>query len=209
MPSMPFAPQISVWLVQAALLQDTIVAKTMPAERSLFDYTSGTLQIIVLLLAVVVLAAMAFMLVALKRGLESLKTTVEKLYADVRPLMAQASEVAVDAREVVAMLRTDVERVTNAAGALSNQMLDVAAATERRMDDVNAVLDVVQGELEETVLSTTAALRGMRLGGRAIAGMMGRSGRKKKKARRESHAAEGEMPRLRDRHSRRQRDAGD
>ena len=178
---MTIAPQLTVWLLQAATLPDTIVAKTMPAQRSWFDYTSGTLQLIVLILAVVVLAALAIMLVSLKRGLDSLKTTLEKFYADSKPIITQASQVATDAREVVAMLRTDVERISHAAEEVSEQLLDIAAVTERRMDDVNAVLDVVQGELEEMVLSTTAALRGVRLGGRAIAGVLG--GRKKKRPR--------------------------
>ena len=196
---MTFAPQITVWLLQAATLPDTIVAKTMPAQRSWFDYTSGTLELIVLALAVVVLVALAVTLISLKRGLDSLKGTVEKLYSDSRPIIAQASLVATDAREVVAMLRTDVERVTHAAEEVSEQLLDIAAATERRMDNVNAVLDVVQGELEETVLSTTAALRGVRLGGRAIAGVL-RTG-KKKRSRRE-HYDDDEAPRLRDERSR-------
>ncbi|MEP6764139.1 MAG: hypothetical protein ABJB66_07505 [Gemmatimonadaceae bacterium] len=186
---MTFAPQITVWLLQAATLPDTIVAKTMPAQRSWFDYTSGTLQLIVLILAVVVLAALAIMLVSLKRGLDSLKTTVEKLYADSKPIVQQAGHVAADAREVMAMLRTDVERISSAAEEVSAQMLDIAATTERRMDDINAVIDVVQGELEETVLSTTAALRGVRLGGRAIAGALGR---KKKKGLRRARADDEE-----------------
>jgi hypothetical protein len=210
MTPMPFAPQLSVWLLQAAAFPDTIVAKTMPAERSLFDYTSGTLQLVVLVLAVVVLGAMVFMLIALKRGLDSLKTTVEKFYVDARPIIAQASHVAGDAREVVAMLKTDVERVTHAAGAISDQLLDVADAAERRMDDIRAVLDVVQGELEETVLSTTATLRGVRMGGRAVASALRKSGRaKSRRDEYESRETTREAPRLRDRQSRHQRNAGD
>lgn len=166
---MSIAYPISGWLLQASAVRDTVV--TISA-RSWLDYTNGTLQLIVLVLAVVVLGATAYMLIALKKGLDTLKTTVEKLADESRPIMQQASLVATDAREVVAMLRTDVERVTFAAGELSEQLLDVAATTERRMDDINAVIDVVQGELEETVLSTTAALRGVRMGGRAIAGAM-------------------------------------
>lgn len=164
---MSFAPFVSSWLLQAGTVRDTIV--TIPA-RSWLDYTNGTLQLIVLVLAVVVLGATAFMVLSIKKGFDALKVTVDKLVDESRPIVQQASLVATDAREVVAMLRTDVERVTFAAGELSEQLLDVAATTERRMDDINAVIDVVQGELEETVLSTAAALRGVRLGGRAIAG---------------------------------------
>lgn len=166
---------ITSWLLQAGTVRDTIV--TIPA-RSWLDYTNGTLQLIVLVLAVFVLGATAFMLMSMKRGFDALKGTVEKLVDESRPIVQQASLVATDAREVVAMLRTDVERVTFAAGEVSEQLLDIAASTERRMDDINAVIDVVQGELEETVLSTAATLRGVRLGGRAIAGAIG-SRRKK------------------------------
>lgn len=170
---MSFAPQLSSWLLQAAVLPDTLPVKVIRGETTWFDITSGTLQLIVLVLAVFVLAALAWMLLALKKGIDSLKGTVEKLADESRPLLKQANLIAGDAREVVAMLRTDAERITNAVGALSEQLLDVAAVTERRMDNINAVIDVVQEELEETVLATAASLRGVRVGGRAIASALG------------------------------------
>lgn len=166
---MSIAYPITSWLLQAGTVRDTIV--TIPA-RSWLDYTNGTLQLIVLVLAVIVLGATAYVMITLKKAIDALKGTVEKLAEDARPIIKQTSLVATDAREVVAMIRTDVERVTFAAGEVSDQLLDIAASTERRMDDINAVIDVVQGELEETVLSTAATLRGVRLGGRAVAGAM-------------------------------------
>ena len=175
---MSLAPQLSLWLLQAAQLPDTLPVKVIRGETTWYDITSGTLQLVVLVLAVFVLGALAWMLISLKKGLDSLKGTVDKLYTDTKPIIAQVNHVAGDAREVVAMLRTDVERITNAAGELSEQLLDVAAVTERRMDDINAVIDVVQGELEETVLSTAATLRGVRVGSRAVAGAL--SPRRKK-----------------------------
>lgn len=172
---MSLVSYISVSLLQATAVRDTIV--TVPV-RSWLDYTNGTLQLIVLVLSIVVLGALAYMLLALKKGLDALKGTVDKLYVDAKPIVQQASQVTADAREVVAMIRTDVERVTFAAGEVSEQLLDIAASTERRMDDINAVIDVVQGELEDTVLSTAASLRGARVGGRAIASAL--SPRRKK-----------------------------
>ena len=211
---MSFAPQLSAWLLQAAVLPDTPTVRVIRGETTWFDYTSGTLQLIVLVLAVVVLVALAWMLLALKKGLDAVKVIAEKLYADSRPLITQANQVAGDAREVVAMLRTDVERVTNAAGELSEQLLDVAAVTERRMDDINAVIDVVQRELEETVLSTAASLRGVRMGGRAIAGAFAPrrkkssgalSDRANDRERLERDTAEHERERMARRDERRQR----
>lgn len=187
---MSFAPQLSSWLLQAAAVVDTPTVRVVRGETTVFDITSGVLQLIVLVLAVVVLGALAYMLVTLKKALDSLKGTVDKLYTDARPLISTANNVAGDAREVVAMLRTDVERVTTAAGELSEQLLDVAAVTERRMDDINAVIDVVQGEIEETVLSTAATLRGVRVGGRAVAGALSpRRGKSKRALRRAAEDA--------------------
>lgn len=185
---MSLASHISLSLLQATAVRDTIV--TVPV-RSWLDYTNGTLQLIVLVLSIVVLGALAYMLLALKKGLDSLKSTVDKLYVDSKPIVQQASQVTADAREVVAMIRTDVERVTFAAGEMSEQLLDIAASTERRMDDINAVIDVVQGELEETVLSTAASLRGARVGGRAIASAL--SPRRKKSRRGVARAQQEHM----------------
>ena len=203
---MSIAPLMSTWLLQASTLPDTIV--TMPV-RSWYDYTNGTLQLIVLLLAVVVLAVMAFVLLSLKKAVDSAKGVVEKLYEDTKPVVALASQVAGDAREVVAMLRTDVERVTHAAAAVSEQLLDVATAMENRLDAVSAVIDVVQDELEETALTATAALRGARLGGRALAGglgkaLMGAVSRSTGRARREERPDYNDRPAAR--HSNRDQD---
>ncbi|MDQ6612379.1 MAG: hypothetical protein M3Y64_08095 [Gemmatimonadota bacterium] len=186
---MTLAPLITGWLLQAAALPDTIVAKTMPAQHSWFDYTSGALQLVVLVLAVIALVGLVVVLIALKRGIDLLKTTVDKLYADTRPIVEKASKVAGDAHDMVQVVRRDIERVSQTAHDLGDQLLDVVDVTQRRVDDVNAVLDVVQGELEETVLSTTAALRGVRLGGRAIAGVLG--SRRKKRSRRAVEDGEG------------------
>ncbi|MGV3708740.1 MAG: hypothetical protein ACO1Q7_07860 [Gemmatimonas sp.] len=169
---MTLALHTTPWLLQASTLPDTIV--TIPA-RSWMDYTSGTLQLIVLVLSVLVLGATAYVMLTLRKAIESTKTIVEKFSADTKPIIKQATEVAADAREVVAMLRTDVERVTSAAGIISDQVLNLADAVEERVDNLSAVIDVVQEELEETALSATATLRGARLGGRALAGGLSRA----------------------------------
>lgn len=184
---MTFAPFVTGWLLQAATLPDTIVAKTMPAQHSWFDYTSAALQLLVLILAVIVLAGLVVVIISLKRAIEFAKTTVDKLYADTKPLMAQASKVADDAGNMVKLVRKDVDRISKTAHEVGDQLMDVVAVTQRRVDDVNAVLDVVQEELEETVLSTTAALRGVRLGGRAIASVLTSNGKRRPRRIREDN----------------------
>lgn len=154
-------------LLQAAARADTVITRMIP-ERGVLDWTSVVLQLVVLLLGVASLVTLVVLLITVRKGVDRLNVLLVQFTNDSRPLIAKATEVVTDAREVVAMLRTDVERVTDAAGAISEQLLDAADVTARRVDEVNAVLDVLQQELEDTALSTVAAVKGARHGARVF-----------------------------------------
>ena len=164
---MGFVSMVPHSLLQAAVRQDTLIARMIP-ERGVLDWTNGILQLVVLILGVVSLITLVALLITVRRGVERTNQLIDDFSKETRPLIAKATEVVADAREVVAMLRTDVERVTDAAGAISESLLDEAEITTRRVDDVNAVLDVLQDELEDTALSAVAAVRGVRGGARAF-----------------------------------------
>jgi hypothetical protein len=164
---MPFSPALTAGLLQAAALQDTIVARMVP-QRDLFDWTSGILQIIVLLLGIGMLIALILLLLSVRAGVRKVNEQIERLTAETRPLIERATGIVDDAREVVAMVRTDVERLTEAAGAISEQLLDAADVTSQRIDEVNAVLDVLQTELESTAIGTVSAIHGVRVGAHAL-----------------------------------------
>lgn len=168
---MSIVTALSARLLQAAAFPDTIIARTIP-ERGMLEWTSGVLQIVVLILGIGVLIATILLIFSMRAGVQKFNQTVDRLSTETKPLMANATAIVGDAREVVAMLRTDIERVTEAAEALSEQLLDAADTTARRVDNVNAVLDVLQHELEDTALSAVSAIRGVRVGAGALtAGM--------------------------------------
>jgi hypothetical protein len=97
-------------------------------------------------------------------------------------MLSNANAMVRDAREMVALVRDDVTRVTDAAGLIGDELLHAAQTTARRVDDVNAVLDVLQTELEDTALGAAAAIRGVRVGARALAGAF--PGRRRRQKRR-------------------------
>jgi methyl-accepting chemotaxis protein len=174
-------------LLQAVTRPDTIIARTIP-ERGVLDWTNGILQLIVLLLAVAAIIALILLFLAMREGIKRLNATVDRLAADARPMLTSANAMVTDAREMVAMVRRDVERVTDAAGAVSDQLLDAAEVTAQRVDEVNAVLDVLQDELEDTVLSTAAAIRGVRVGAQTLAmGLVRGSSDRRPRRRRSRH----------------------
>lgn len=152
----------------AAIVRDTIVTLTMPAERTAFDLASGTLQIIVLLVGLVALIAMAVTALALKKVIDKLEGTIERLAADAKPLLHQATRTTEEARDLVKRVRTEAERLAEATGSVSERLLDVSEAAGERLDQVNALLDVLQDEVQETALSAAATVRGMRVGAVAL-----------------------------------------
>ncbi len=171
---MTFVSALSARLLQAAAFPDTIIARTIP-ERGMLEWTSGVLQIVVLVLGIGVLIATILLLLSIRAGVNKFHDTVDRLSKETKPLLDSATAIVGDAREVVAMVRTDVERVTDAAEALSEQILDAADLTARRVDDVNAVLDVLQEELEHSAISAVSAIRGVRVGAGELTAGMSRS----------------------------------
>lgn len=160
---MPIASAWTPLLLQAITLPDTIVARTIP-DRGLLDWTNGILQLVVLLLAVGALAVLIMLLLTVREAIKSLTGTVDRLANETRPLVEKATALVGDARETVSLLREDVERVTDAAAAISDELLNAAETTAQRVDEVNAVLDVLQAELEDTAISAVSAIRGVRAG---------------------------------------------
>lgn len=174
-------PRLVTWsLLQVSSLPDTIVTRTIP-DRGVLEWTSGLLQILVLLLAVGALVALILLLRAVRDGVLKLNGTLDRLAADTRPMLTDASAIVRDARDTVATVKRDVAVVTDAAAAIGDTILDAAEVTARRVDEVNAVLDVVQDELEETAITAIAAVRGVRLGAHALASRFPGKGRTRRR----------------------------
>jgi methyl-accepting chemotaxis protein len=174
-------PRLVTWsLLQAASLPDTIITRTIP-DRGVLEWTSGVLQILVLLLAVGALISLILLLGAMKEGVRKLNGTLERIASDTRPLLANASAIVDDAREMVATVKRDVSTVSGAVAVMGDTILDAADVTAQRIDEVNAVLDVVQEELEETTISALTAVRGVRLGANELASRLPGRGRKRRR----------------------------
>jgi methyl-accepting chemotaxis protein len=158
---------ISWSLLQAVALPDTIIARTIP-DRGVLEWTSGVLEIVVLLLAVGALASLILLLLAMREGLRRLNGTLERLTNDTQPMLANARAIVADARDMVATVKRDVGVVSEAAETMGETILDAARITAQRVDEVNALLDVVQDELEDTAITAIAAVRGVRLGAQEL-----------------------------------------
>lgn len=175
-PSMSFPFDVSA-LLQAAVIRDTIVTILVPEPRTAFDYASGTLQILVLIVGLIALGAMGALSLTLRKSVMALQATVDKLAVDVKPLLIQATRVSEDAHDIVKTVRREVDKIADATSEVSERLLDLSDAAEDRIDSVNALLDVMQDEVQNTAISAAATLRGARVGAVALGAVLGLRGR--------------------------------
>jgi uncharacterized protein YoxC len=162
------------WLlqtVQAAALPDTIVMKTMAAERGWFETITGiasaVLTLTILALAIVFgPAAWSFW-----RKLSRVSDLFERVYADLTPLTRHASNIADNVEYITSSIRNDVQQVNATIVSANRRLQQAVALTEKRLNDFNALLQVVQQEAEQAFVSTAAAVRGVRTGAATLSGM--------------------------------------
>jgi uncharacterized protein YoxC len=160
------------WLLQqAAALPDTFVMKTVATGRGWFEIVtgvaSGVLTLTMLALAVVLgPAAWSFW-----RSFRKVRELLDRVYGDITPLTRHASNIADNLDYITTSIRNDVQQV-NATIASANRRLNQAVElTETRLNEFNALLQVVQQEAEQAFVSTAAAVRGVRTGAATLGGL--------------------------------------
>lgn len=148
------------WL-RAVASADTVVARIIPAHGVL-EWITGIMELAVLVLATVLLVQFLLLLLGLRRLVQRSQTLVERVETDTRGVLQRVTRLADDVAAMGATVRRDVERLSAAGGAIGDALLDATEITRRRVDEVNAVLDLLQEELEDVVLTLTSWLRALR-----------------------------------------------
>jgi len=84
------------------------------------------------------------------------------------PVSDRARVISDNLEYITQSLRTDVEALNASVRGLSDRLELASDRMEERIEDFNALMEVVQGEAEEMFLDTAATVRGVREGARAI-----------------------------------------
>jgi hypothetical protein len=99
-----------------------------------------------------------------------------------------AGPAVTDVRQLVSAIRSETEALVGTSGDIRGRIVRAADAAEARLNDLDALLDVVQEEVEETALDVAATLHDVRAGTRlwqwARTLLAGPGPRRKPKARR-------------------------
>lgn len=119
---------------------------------------------VIALVALVLGFGILFLFRDFSRTMASLERLLRSLETDARPALESARQVAEAANKVVGSLRSEVDGIVDTSQDIRSRVLKAADAVEDRLLDLDAILDIVQTEVEETVLDVTAALRTGRRG---------------------------------------------
>jgi uncharacterized protein YoxC len=120
-----------------------------------------------LTIAVAVLALILAMVVVLRRvsALSSSMTrVVDALERDARPALESVRHTAEEANRLGVAIRTEVEGFAGTSQRLRGRVERASRALEDRFNDLATLLDVLQDELEDTVLDLAAVMRTTRRG---------------------------------------------
>jgi len=115
---------------------------------------------------VAVVTALSLAVVAMAAIVIAVSSVVAALglRAFLRMLRELATPAVGDVRQLVASIRTEAESLVGTSRALRERIVRAADAAETRLADLDALFEVVQAEVESTVLDVAATVRLVRRG---------------------------------------------
>jgi hypothetical protein len=162
----------SLFLVQGTSSPPDTVVLAAPSE---FLVTVQAISTIVLAVVVLlVLVALLLVLLQFRKLSRSVTEVAKRLEKDAGPVVEKAKSIAGNVDYISAAIRTDVEKVNESVKQLNARLVQASERMEERIQDFNALVEVIQGEAEELALDTAAAVRGVRVGTKALAEGSGR-----------------------------------
>lgn len=158
-------------LLQARV--DTIFIQTAPVAQSWFAKVASVAGVLMTL----TLLAMAIALVPaawnFRKTYKKTTTLLERIEADVMPLTKHAHSIADNLDYISTAIRADIGMIQDTLQSANRTIRDAVGATELKVNEFNALLDVVQGEAEGLFVSTAATVRGVKTGASHLVGGAG------------------------------------
>ena len=148
----------------ASALPDTLYTKQIVEEPGLWQkiitVASGVMSISIIVLTVALVpAAWNF-----RKSYKKISEMLDKVYGDINPLMRHASAIADNVDYISTAMRVDVQQVSQTVAAVNQRLQQAVGVAEDRINQLNALLDVVQEEAESAFVTTASTIRGVQTG---------------------------------------------
>jgi uncharacterized protein YoxC len=99
-----------------------------------------------------------------RKSYKKVSDMLDKVYGDINPLMRHASAIADNVDYISTAIRVDVQQVSQTVAAVNKRLQQAVDAAEERINQLNALLDVVQEEAESAFVTTASTIRGVQTG---------------------------------------------
>ncbi len=103
-----------------------------------------------------------------KKSIDNISTTLSGLAHDARPALDRARAVGENLNFIVMSVRKEVDRAGKTMSRANDRLEDALQAAEQRVQEMTALIDIVQGEVEDTLVTASSALRGIRTGAKLL-----------------------------------------
>jgi len=138
----------------------------MPAPTRDGLSVAADVSIVVVAVAVVVLALLgAVLLLRLNGAVKEMRIGVRQ---NLGPVSDRARTISDNVEFITQALRTDVERLNQSVKSLTDRLQLASERMEERIEEFNALMEVVQTEAEDIFLDTASTVRGVKAGARSI-----------------------------------------
>jgi uncharacterized protein YoxC len=160
-----FAAGAAANVAQAtATVHDTVFMAAPSLSRSIAEQvtaisTAVTTIALMVLAVVTALAAWRF-----RNTYQKVDRLLDRLHSELSPVMQHARVIADNVNYVTTVVRADLGRVDATINDANERVRDAVDAAERRLNEFNALLAVVQEEAEQMFVSTASTMRGVRRG---------------------------------------------
>ncbi len=142
----------------------SVLVQATPAAGGLALW-SDVAGIVVAVAALVMAGLAGTLFLKLNSVLGELRRSVRQ---NLGPVSDRARSISDNVEFITQALRSDVEKLNASVEALTDRLHLASERMEERIEEFNALMEVVQGEAEELFLDTASTVRGVREGARAI-----------------------------------------
>jgi hypothetical protein len=125
----------------------------------------GVIAVLVLGLGMILLARA---IMRIMRSLNKVEAALDTIGRDARPVLDRARAIGENLNFIAKSVRKEVDQVGETISFANERLEDAILAAEERVQELSALIDVVQGEVEGTVLTATSTLRGIRTGAKML-----------------------------------------
>ncbi|HIF08081.1 MAG TPA: hypothetical protein EYQ64_14425 [Gemmatimonadetes bacterium] len=150
---LPFGMMIRLLSVYVVPLSQTDAGTATRAIQVAAEVSTVAITV----LSVLVLVVAFPLLLQFRRLLRSIQQNVQ-------PVADRARVAAENLEYISAVVREDVQKVRASVAGLSDRLGEASERMEERVEEFNALMDVVQEETESVLLDTAAVVRGVRAG---------------------------------------------